>query len=379
MKNILSLIIVSFTISCTSLKDFSNQEYNLIDNGKQKLIINKNQPLIEVSINEHKAYLLFDTGATTSIISDSIFFDKIKSESILKKTKSLTNASGVTLDAYKIITKKISSPIFDSKNIILSYYKLNKNLDNTNCKDTINLNKNQGIIGLNNLIHSEKLIVLNFDENSIEIKNENFDKSNFLPIEAKVETSSKKIIIPIILNKKKINFLFDTGNSGGLLVNEKEFKNSSCDFEGEMMIGNFNGFSTQKIRIYKNAIIKGLPIQIENQNITSFNPFLTNTMGMKFISKFNWLLDFKNKKIYIQKNKNQFEKSANEFNNIQVLAINNELIIGFKSKTISNYKIADKIVSVNNKVITPENVCEIQNLLNSTSNWDEFKIEIKKP
>lgn len=378
MKNTLSIFIASLTISCTSFKEYRNQEYKLTENSKQSLILNNNQPLLEISVNGQNAYFLFDTGANSSIITDSVFLNKIKSETNFKKSNSLTNASGLTLDSYKIIVEKITSTIFDSKNIILSYYKLDKNLSNTQICDKNSNNKKAGIVGLDNFINSDKTISLNFDDNFIEILNEDCDKNNFTEITGIFNKLTKKILIPIILNNKKIIFLFDTGNNSGLLIKEDEFKNNEADFKADMMIGNFNGVSTQKIKVFKKINVSNFPFDIQNLTITSLNPFLTNTMGMKFISKFNWLLDFKNKKIYIQKNENQFDKIVNEFNNLQAVTINNKLLVGFKSDTILNFKINEEIISVNNTLITAENICDMQNLLNSTTDWEELKIEVKK-
>lgn len=382
MKNTLSIIIVSLTISCTSFKDYRNQEYKLIENGKQSFVIKNNLPLLDITINNQNRYFLFDTGANTSIITDSVFLNKIKSETNFKKSNSLTNASGFTVDSYKIVVEKITSPVFDSKNIILSYFKLGKNSYNSKTCKNNNINEiisEAGIIGLNNFINSDKTIYLNFDNNSIEILNENCDKKGFNEISVIFNKLNKKIIIPIILNNKKIDFLFDTGNNSGLLIKDSELKNLNADYEGEMILGNFNGYSVQKIKTFKNMAITNFPINIQNQDITSFNPFLTNTMGMKFISKFNWLLDFKNQKIYVQKNQNLFEKNSNNINSIQSIVIENKLLIGFKSTSIIKFKINDEIISINNTPITSENICEMQNLLNSTKNWDQLNIEIKKP
>lgn len=377
MKNYLILILYILT-SCKSYKDYSNQKYELIEKGKQTFKNNNNDLILEISVNNYNGNFLFDTGASGSIITDSLFLNKITTQNNLKKTQSLSNASGFKLDAFKIKIEEIKSSIFDSKNIIFSYYKI-KNIENTqNCIKKNNINNQIGIIGLNNFINSDKTVSLNFDDNTIEILNENCSKNGYIETKGKIKLLNKKIIFPITLNNKKIEFLFDTGNNGNLFIEEKEFSKFTPDFEGEMIIGNFNGYTTQKIKIYKNVIVTDFYTPIENQNITSFKPFKTNTMGMKFISKFNWLIDFKNKKVYIQKNQNYFETKITQANNIQVIIINQKLIIGFKSKEVKNYNLGDEIISVNNKNITNENICEVHDLLNSNTNWDNLKIEMKK-
>ncbi|OGS80765.1 MAG: hypothetical protein A3G95_07515 [Flavobacteria bacterium RIFCSPLOWO2_12_FULL_31_7] len=375
-KQLLPLLLI--ITSCKSFQEFSEQEYTLNEFGKQNMIIKDNKPLLEVTVNNEKGYFLFDTGATGSIITDSLYLKKIKSKENLKKTRSLTNASGTTIEAYKVKTDEIKSEIFDSKKILLSYYKLSTSQKNViKCSKDNLLDKEIGIIGIDNFINSDKTVLLNFDNNTIEVLNENCNKNGYFETDGKIQKLNKKIYLPITLNNKKINFLFDTGNNSNLLIKENEFINLTPDYEGQMIIGNFNGFSIQKIKSYQNIAFNNFYFPIENQNIISLNPFKTNTMGMKFINKFNWLLDFKNKKIYIQKNKNPFEDKLTIPKDLQVLNLNGKLIIGFKSNKTKKFKINDEIISVNNIAINPENICEMQNLLNSTTNWEDLKIDAK--
>ena len=110
------------------------------------------------------------------------------------------------------------------------------------------------------------------------------------------------------------------------------------------------------------------------------NKTIVNTLGIEFIKNYNWIFDFKNSSVYYKRIKNQ-EKEVFEIPKIQIqsISINEKLFIGFKTNFYTGkYNINDEIISINNQLITSENICEMQNLLNSTSNWDEFKIEIKK-
>lgn len=365
--------------SCTSFKEYSNQEYQLKEKGKQNFIYINNKPLLEVTINNKKGMFLFDTGATSSIITDSIFLNSIKTTNNLKKSTSIKNASGVQINAYKILTNQVESELFNSKNILFSYYKVDQKISTVNdCLPTQDSSSRTGIIGLNNFIQSEKTILLNFDENTIQVIDKSFDTSNYIELNAEIKQTRKKISIPLVINQKKIDFLFDTGNSGGLFIKEEENLGLTPNEEGEMLLGNFDGFSKQKIKYYKNVSISNFPTSIDPLNITSFNPFQTNTMGMKFISKFNWIIDFQSKKIYIQKNKNNFETNSIQNNPIQVAAINGELLIGYKNKSVQNFNIGDKIDSVNQEKVTSENICKKMELLNKTPDWNALEIEIKK-
>lgn len=365
-------------VSCKSYNDFVEQEYKLKEFSKQTFLLKENKPLLELSINNHQGVFLFDTGANISLIKDSIFLSKIINNQNLRKSRSLSNASGLRVNSYKIKIDEIKSPIFDSKKIFFSYFELkNKKMSNEECLNLKDLDKTVGIIGLDNFISSNKTVLFDFDNNSIEIFNENVSKFGFTEAVGEIQKLNGKIYVELILNDKKIKFLFDTGNSGGLFIKENEFENFIPDFEGEMMIGTFNGISNQKIKIYDNVTVKGFFNSKEKQTVTSFKPFATNTMGMKFLNKFNWLIDFKNKKIYFQRNKNNFELEKSEAKQHQVLNLNNKLVIGFKSIEFAKYNLNDEIISVNNTKVTPENICEMQNLLNSTDNWEVLNLDIK--
>ncbi len=101
-----------------------------------------------------------------------------------------------------------------------------------------------------------------------------------------------------------------------------------------------------------------------------------NLIGMQFIKQFNWIIDYKNKTVFI-KPINYKEQKKNYSKTIKVIAFNNYLIIGLKSKNINKYHLGDTIVSVNNNKITKQNICFFENLLNNEKDWNKFDILIK--
>lgn len=105
-----------------------------------------------------------------------------------------------------------------------------------------------------------------------------------------------------------------------------------------------------------------------------------NTVGIEFIKNYNWIFDIKNGYVYY--NKSNTSKTQNTFEvpkvNIQSIALSNKLLVGFKANFYhGNLNINDQIISVNNQKVTPENICEMQKLLNTTQNWDTLQLEVQ--
>ena len=55
---------------------------------------------------------------------------------------------------------------------------------------------------------------------------------------------------------------------------------------------------------------------------------------------------------------------------------NNKIFINFSLDKISKYNLGDEITSVNNQKVTPENICEMQDLLNKTEDWSTLNLEV---
>lgn len=379
IKSILSLIIVSSTIiSCSSYKDYSNQVSVLNENSIQSFTLENNKLHIPALINNESGIFLFDTGAQSSALLDSMFLQKINKNNELKKGAKIVGANGVTIQSYNFVSSTANSGFFTSKNKIFRFIKILK--QKTKYCNEVQPN-NIGIIGIDFIENSELPVLLDFEKSKIEILNKDFTFQNYTKSSAKIKTLGSKIILPLVINNKKIDFLFDTGNNGGLIIKNEDFKSSKQpNVEFNTLIETVNGISSQKIKSYYNADIIFNETEKINCKISVFDNLHINTLGIKFIKKFNWIFDFKNNVVYFKKI-NNIENTDIEIPpfTIQSIAVNSKLLVGFKLNTDNNnFNINDEIISVNNNIITPENVCEMQNLLNSKPNWEELKIEIKK-
>lgn len=378
MKNKLLLLVSSIIISCDSYKDYSNQESILKENSVQNFTLENNKLHIPVLINNESGIFLFDTGAQSSVLLDSIYLQKINKNNELKKGTKIVGANGVSIQSYNFVSSTANSGFFTSKNKIFRYIKI-LNQKTKYCNEVHS--NNIGIIGIDFIENSEFPVLLDFENNKIEVLNNDFTFENYTKSKAKIKRLGSKIILPLLINNKKVDFLFDTGNNAGLLIKNKDLKSTKePNVELNTLIATVNGLSLQKLKSYYNADIIFNETEKINCKISVFDNLHINTLGIKFIKKFNWIFDFKNNVIYFKKiNSNENNDIETIPYKIQSIAINSKLFIGAKLSTDkSNFNINDEIISVNDKIITPENVCEFQNLLNSTANWEELKIGIKK-
>lgn len=371
MKKI--IIILSIILSsCSSYKNFSNQEIIIKKGGKQEFTLDNNFMKIEATINNEKEYFHFDTGAQSSVIMDSVYLNKInKEKKELIKGISLTGANAVKIQSYDFISDVVNCNFFAAKNKIFKYIKINK-ISQT-CNNTSG--NSVGIIGYDFIESSEIPILLNFETKTIEAIS---GFSNYTKSAIKIKKLGSKIIMPFEINGKTINFLFDTGNSGGFKMKTSDFNEIKAP---EVIISALydvvSGVTEMKMKTYFDNSIFFENEKLESKLMVNDNTHV-NTVGIEFIKKYNWIFDFKNNIVYYKKIakevKDIFEKPKI---NIQSISLNNRLLVGFKTNFYNgNYNLNDQIISVNNQKVTPENICEMQTLLNSTQNWETLKLEV---
>lgn len=217
-KIMLSLSII--LSSCSTYKNFSNQEITIKNRGKEKFTLDNNYMKIESTINNEKEYFHFDTGAQSSLIIDSVYLNKInKDKKELIKGISLIGANSVKIQSYDFVSNTVNCNLFNAKNKIFKFIKINK-VSQICTKTSEN---SVGIIGYDFIENSEYPILLNFETNTIEAIENISDFSNYVKSSIKIKKLGSKIIIPFNINGKNVDFLFDTGNSGGFKMKASDF------------------------------------------------------------------------------------------------------------------------------------------------------------
>lgn len=364
-KKILFLCVLSLFIGCKSYRDFIKikKEYSI--NSLDKL---NNGRIITVRINGKKANLLFDTGASKSIIFN---LDILGRESILKENSNKILVKGPSSKQYirKIITDSIAF------NAYKSFYQqlfISDNHISNNCNSGAEFD---GLLGIDAFFENEDFLSLDFEKEELKIVDK-YD-SDYIPVDAVFTKNS--IYVKGEINKEKHLFLFDTGADFSILIDNKN-TNFPILGEIEMLVRTIDEKKPKNAMttFYELDRINIGGSEIENPLISNVSTINKNIIGYEFIKRFNWIIDFKNKKIYAKKNsKSELRPTRDTFKTIcpKAVGINGKLIIVLKKTSQKEYSIGDEIIAVNNQKITSENICNMQKLLNETSDWSKLNLE----
>lgn len=117
---------------------------------------------------------------------------------------------------------------------------------------------------------------------------------------------------------------------------------------------------------------------IINQYFAKMVDSKRSVLNQQFIKKFNWIIDPKNQRVYckpIDINKLYVIYKIPKRNQLSGVS-NIKIFINFSLDKISKYNLGDEITSVNNQKVTPENICDMQDLLNKTEDWNTLNLEI---
>ena len=377
-KNIIFLSFVFF-FNCKSLSNYLNQEIKTTQNNKITFELKENQIVLPVNLKNKKYNFIFDTGTTTSIITDkSIITEQLDFDKLVKLP-----------DNTKIKVKEqifnVNLGILKSTNKVFNTFQVNKNI--------CNKSNNSGILGVDffSLVGQEKIIELNFDNSTISLIEKKEDiKTKFYNYE-EIESSfsvlrNPSIYLSIKGVSKPIKFLLDTGFDYGLHLNSKleskVEKDSIATFVGISgpitITEGINEKTKNSIKFY-NTFLKLNGLKIKTPALTS-SPIKLNIIGMEFIKKFNWIIDFEDKKIYVQKNKG-YDLNSNHnhkmyHKDVLFKIINNKITIILKNIKDKKYKVGDYIISVEGLKITNRNICDNLNKLNK---GESIEFETKSP
>lgn len=365
-KNIL-LLCIAVAVNCRSYREFVNVE-NTYHAGNDSL---HHSRIVNGSINGKNVMLLFDTGATSSVLYS---VDLLGGESILN-SKSRTvkvHGAGQSSMVKKFITDSFKIKTFTSKNLPVLVASNNINARCGGFPD------NDGILGMDVYFNSEMILLLDYENSKLSWVDSSILQS-YLPVDAIFRRNA--IYIKAVLEGQRLEFLFDTGAETGVVTTDSIF-NGHLVAELQTYISGFEAehkLNSVLSRYYLTSANLG---GLKNEIIISQTPFLTtNIIGIQFISAFNWCLDFKNKKLYAKPIKELTTKKDIQSLNRDlpiVVAINDKLLIGAKNTRLRQYRLGDEIISVKDQAVTPDNICDFQNTLNTAQNWDQYNVVISK-
>ena len=346
------------------------KEENIVFRSNQmKLDFNEGALLVSVKIDNKDEFFLFDTGASNTTVFDTTLI------------KDFSNKERISIFGVKDPNGNISS-FYIPTNIETEMYLFNNQLV-TILPSVKNYCSNnyfyKGIIGSSFFKKSDtEKYFFDFDNLILKISKDKLDEKNYSEVKAKFFNNHFAIYLNI--NGYEEPFLFDTGNTAYPLIigsNSNIKSINYTEFVGsEGIVASGNVKANSKYCNENDLLISeykmNTPICFTSVKVGKYN-----NMGLGFIKYFNWIVDFKNEKAYFKRNNILFEKHniIPEYKYLCMI-INKKLKIITKLKSETTYNVNDQIISVNNQKVTIQNICEMQDLLNKTHNWDTLKLEI---
>lgn len=335
-------------------------------------------PVIDIYINGVKKHFILDTGAPTFLFfNKSDFLKSQKTEQNFfpfPTISSIKTPDGEKIEVNAFIVDSVRTNLFfGTKKVSMV---LNKSLE-IKCKK-LNVS---GIVGNDIFSYSHLPIYYDFSNSYIKTIDENFNKDGFFSIESKFKFFGNKIEIKLSIDNFEYWFTFDTGYAEFIHLSKHNLKNKPIDIE------TINLFVDLKPKRDTGSIYTDLDIKIADKlvfkgQVITFNDVESDLIGMKFIKNFDWIIDHPNKKIYA-KPRHIFDTINNSFIDYSKYKyaskiIDSEITIVGKAVSETRYQLGDVIISINNKMVTNENICKMQELLSTSSNWEALNLIVKQ-
>jgi len=376
-------VLIFFIFGCSNtiklVDAFDNEKIEFIKNKQEKFSIDGyGIPTINININNKKFNFIVDTGAGMFLFFDKSYietFNKNKENYFpFPKVASVKTPDKKDVKFKAFIIDSIKTNIFKAKN------KVSMIMNNKFIKNFCNKRKEiAGIVGNDIFYSATNPIFFNFNDSIISLADKELYKSGFKKIESKFSSLDNKIKLKLFINNDEYWFIFDTGYSGTLHLNKPELKNTKYTIEeikvfvdGKPKIHKIDVFNNVKIKLAETINLEG---QIESSENVKFN-----LLGIKFMKNFDWIIDYKNKKVFFRPN-NKFPSIKQLLNNrlkfkYATKIINGKLVISSKPINDDKYNIGDIIMSVDNTNINKDNICSYQQSLKN-NNLSAMNLTIK--
>ena len=375
MKQLFLFLSISlFFVGCKSYKAYFNQEFEEVIETSFKFKLENNRVLCTVRDDSSSYELLFDTGCSVTTFSNDNVLKILKVYG--DKTVNLAYKNGkITL---KNGTLNLDYSFLNISNNSVTY-------QNIELKDSSCYNSNlDGIIGMSTFTYlegdtSKYILDLKFSDSTITI----YDTLPRLKnLESYTNLKSKFYLNkhPMIYLKIKgyedsIKFLFDTGFDYSMIINDEKIyekinKDSLVRMNELKKIESKSGYKEKLLN--SDMFISDVKL-LNGENIKTpvifSEDFSKNILGLQFIKQYDWVIDFINKEVYFKKHEvipNNQNLHASFYNMSYFVAKEkNKIYINQVNEKFTKYKLGAIIKSVNGTLVTEENICEMESLVNS--------------
>lgn len=360
-------LLFSFALCSCKLIRLTKEENIVFKSNEMKLDLN-NELRVKVKIDNKNEVFLFDTGASNTIVYDTTLIkDFSKKERI--------NLFGARDPNGKLATfytpTNIETDMFSYNNQLVTILPAVKNY----CMNNYNI---KGIVGSSFFNKCDiKKYLFDFDKLILKGCNDKLDEKDY--VEVKSKFFNNHFVVYLNLNGFEEPFLFDTGNTAYPIIigNNSNIKPVTySEFIGsEAIVASGNIKANSKYSNQNQLLISECKMNVPICFTSAKMKY--NNMGLNLIKYFNWIVDFENKSVLFKRNNMSIEEQniIPKYKYLSMI-IDKKLKIITKSSIEKNYNIGDEITSVNNTKVTPENICEMQDLLNKTQDWDTLTLEV---
>ena len=197
----------------------------------------------------------------------------------------------------------------------------------------------------------------------------------------KAKVTYTQITIYVMIDGTEYTFKFDTGYYGSFTIpydkDKIGFLNDAHTSTEGMLGKTVSGIVTGKERTYDKKITFGS--KEYTTEITVSDVIKAQNVGMGFIKAFNWIVDNKNKKLYIKKNsiaQDSVTEIAHEYYAFENVG---KLFVMQRRVGSNDFEVGDEITKVNDEEVTSSNICAMWKLLNGNENWKTLKVKTRKP
>ena len=374
MKKLSILLIIVLFSSCKMVKLFMNEELILKENVCNFELQN-NRILLETKLDGNIHSLIFDLGSKSDYLFDTLLVNDIYKKERINNIL-IDKVGGKYIKNWNVPVN-IETDLYIVNNSITSVFA--RGYENDCFKSDV-----KGLLGSHFLLNDPKQILkIDFDNNQLGLIKRNELKDNITNYSL-IKSKFKKGLLYIYFEfeGEEIPFLFDTGNPADIFIHTNEidirvYKNKT-EYLGSPIL-TFNDNVKQNTTIFEEVefIFNDKPV---NCNATKFvvKKSEENNVGVGFLKRYNWIIDYEAKEVYIQKNNQIEQNTIMPYYKYLFLIRENKILITSKLKSEMKYNIGDEVVAINGNKVNHENICDMHRLLvKNNNNLEDIEIEIK--
>ncbi|OQA90914.1 MAG: hypothetical protein BWY27_00725 [Bacteroidetes bacterium ADurb.Bin234] len=381
----LLIIIIFLCQSCLINKEsrerlrISKKSHITYKEGCQKFFYYGNNILLTANVDVIVDTVLFDTGFYTYI--STIVFDDTNTT---KKRKTQIKAiNGTNTVFYDFFAQDVSCDLFQAVDCLGEIIYFSSDNYPSHIRHKLSRYK---MVGLPLIQGYFNTLEINFSDSTLCVfEKGHYDTTDYLRIKSDFFITLKKVYLTI--NNIEYGFIFDTGFSGGLLMNKSEYQHhmDSTDilFEGIFAYG-LNGpiiSDTNILKCHKQNVYYTKSDSLIVNNLTFVENVDNNVMGIHFISQFDWIIDPFQEVVYVKPLTNKSRENIKKYEfTYKVDDYNDTLLIVCRSLSKQAiYPLFSIIQSVNGVKIIKDNIYYYKDLLNKPDAFKENNVVILPP